>query len=158
MKITKIFQNILIILLIDILLINCIKIASNNKIDDKKVPKVPIINVHMEEPDRDPIEVKRIEEERRIERSRVREMEMLEEADKRAFQQIISVQNSQLARLADIANKTNQLLNSVASNMSKEIHKIQRNPPIFPKAMFKELDKTDLENGPIENSISNEII
>lgn len=82
---------------------------------DKNPEKVPIINVHMEEPDRDPVEVKRIEEERRIERNRIREMEMMEEMDKRTFQQIIALQNSQLAKLANIADKTTKLLNTVTT-------------------------------------------
>lgn len=95
---------------------SCIKLSkfmNSETIDNKddKPEKIPIINVHMEEPDRDPIEVKRIEEERRIERSRIREMEIMEELDKRTFQQIISMQNSQLNKLSSIADKTSQILN-----------------------------------------------
>ncbi len=86
---------------------------NNLQADDKdKTPdKVPIINVHMEEADRDPLEIKRIEEERRIERNRIREMETMEEMDKRTFQQIISMQNSQIAKLSVIADKSTQVLN-----------------------------------------------
>ena len=65
----------------------------------------------MEEADRDPLEVKRIEEERRIERNRIREMETMEEMDKRTFQQIIAMQNSQIAKLSAIADKSTQVLN-----------------------------------------------
>jgi hypothetical protein len=86
---------------------------NNVQADDKdKTPdKVPIINVHMEEADRDPLEVKRIEEERRIERNRIREMETMEEMDKRTFQQIIAMQNSQIAKLSAIADQSTQVLN-----------------------------------------------
>jgi hypothetical protein len=87
---------------------------------DKKPEKVPIINVHMEEPDRDPVEVKRIEEERRIERNRIRQMETMEELDKRTFQQIISIQNSQLEKLTSIADKTSEILNRLSTKSAPE--------------------------------------
>jgi hypothetical protein len=80
----------------------------------KDSDKIPIINVHMEEPDRDPIEVKRYEEERRIERNRIRDLEAREEMDKRAFQQIISLQTSQLAKLTNIAESTSNILSQLA--------------------------------------------
>ena len=82
-----------------------------NLVLNKGNGNIPIINVHMEEPDRDPIEIKRYEEERRVERQRLRDLERKEEEDKRAFQQIISLQNNQLAKLTDIASSTSTLLN-----------------------------------------------
>jgi hypothetical protein len=100
---------------------------------DSPPEKVPIINVHMEEPDRDPLEVKRIEEERRIERNRIRDMETLEEMDKRSFQQIISMQNNQIAKLTTIADNTNKIL----TNLMKKNQ---------PKMFFKQKNK---QNGPI---------
>ena len=78
--------------------------------------KIPIINVHMEEPDRDPIEVKRYEEERRIERNRIRDLEAREEMDKRAFQQIIAIQTGQLAKLTNIAEATSNILGQLAAS------------------------------------------
>ncbi len=77
--------------------------------------KIPILNVHMEEPDRDPIEVKRYEEERRIERNRIRDLEAREEIDKRAFQQVISLQTGQLAKLTNIAESTSNILKQLAA-------------------------------------------
>jgi hypothetical protein len=118
---------------------------NNLQADDKdKTPdKVPIINVHMEEADRDPLEVKRIEEERRIERNRIREMETMEEMDKRTFQQIIAMQNSQIAKLSVIADKSTEVLNRL---MSKGEDK--------PMMSFKQRDTSydstfDEGNGPL---------
>ena len=101
--------------------ISCVKLGhfleNNSSVgdDDKKPEKVPIINVYMEEPDRDPLEVRRIEDERRVERSRIREMETMEEMDKRTFQQIIAFQNSQLAKLNSISNKSTELLGKLSN-------------------------------------------
>jgi hypothetical protein len=120
---------------------------------DKKPEKVPIINVHMEEPDRDPLEVKRIEEERRIERNRIRQMETMEELDKRTFQQIISMQNSQLAKLTTIADKTSEILNRLSTKSAPQGGVPPPSPP--QKMSFKQkgtystiFDK--LSNGPIK--------
>ena len=93
---------------------NCLKIKNTLKQEGgKNAPKVPIINVHMEEPDRDPLEVKRIEQERRIERNRLTDLEMMEEQDKRSFQQIISVQNNQIEMLSRLEDKTGEILDSL---------------------------------------------
>jgi len=89
--------------------------------------KIPIINVHMEEPDRDPIEVKRYEEERRIERNRIRDLEAREEMDKRAFQQIISLQTSQLAKLTNIAESTSNILKELASASTSQVNTMSVN-------------------------------
>jgi hypothetical protein len=93
---------------------NCLKIKNTLMQEGgKNAPKVPIINVHMEEPDRDPLEVKRIEQERRIERNRLTDLEMMEEQDKRSFQQIISVQNNQIEMLSRLEDKTGEILDSL---------------------------------------------
>lgn len=120
---------------------------------DANPDKVPIINVHMEEPDRDPIEVKRIEEERRVERNRVRDMEMMEEMDKRSFQQIISMQNSQLAKLTKIADNTTNILNKIMEKKSESTN--GRNSLFMAKSAFKQIPlKTYTtifeQNGPIK--------
>lgn len=133
MKFNKISKLIIVIFYTLILKSN----SSNsflNKADDKDKPpeKVPIINVHMEEPDRDPLEVKRIEEERRIERNRIRDMETLEEMDKRSFQQIISMQNNQIAKLTTIADDTNKILtNLMKKNEPRMFFKQKNNKPKF---------------------------
>jgi len=96
--------------------IDCLKTKSFTRQEGgQNAPKVPIINVHMEEPDRDPLEVKRVEQERRIERNRIRDMEMMEEQDKRMFQQIISVQNNQIEKLSKIEDNTSQILERLMS-------------------------------------------
>ncbi len=117
-----------------------LKEKSNTGADDKdKTPdKVPIINVHMEEADRDPIEVKRIEEERRIERNRIREMETLEEMDKRTFQKIIAMQNSQLAKLTTIADKSSQILTRLTNKGQSS-----------PSMSFKQRERNNRHNGPL---------
>lgn len=118
MKFLTIITHIIILTLLSSLIFSLQSENSNEnflRIDekDKNPEKVPIINVHMEEPDRDPIEVKRIEEERRIERNRIREMEIMEEMDKRSFQQIIALQNSQLGKLSSLEDKASKILNTL---------------------------------------------
>ena len=108
------------ILIISIFLItetNCSRNKSRfrQKEGGKNAPKVPIINVHMEEPDRDPLEVKRIEQERRVERNRIRDMELMEEQDKRSFQQIISVMNSQIEKLSKLEDHTSEILEKLTN-------------------------------------------
>ncbi len=121
-----------------------LKEKSNTGADDKdKTPdKVPIINVHMEEADRDPIEVKRIEEERRIERNRIREMETLEEMDKRTFQKIIAMQNSQLAKLTTIADKSSQILTRLTNKGQTSLDS--------PSMSFKQRERNNRHNGPLD--------
>ena len=124
MKIKFEKNKLLILIIMGIIIQNiyCVKFRhflennSSFKDDEKKAQKVPIINVYMEEPDRDPLEVRRIEDERRVEKSRIREVEMMEEMDKRTFQQIIAVQNSQLAKLSAISNKSNQILKKLSNS------------------------------------------
>jgi hypothetical protein len=144
-----------IILCISIILVNSLKlrnsISTQEDDKDKNPEKVPIINVHMEEPDRDPIEVKRIEEERRIERNRIREMEIMEELDKRQFQQIIALQNSQLGKLTKIADKTSQLLNKITTKDSSSGGGTP--PPSFKqKDTYTTVFDDMVNNGPINLS------
>jgi hypothetical protein len=116
----KSLQNFAIFLLISMIFLfayaECVKIKNSLRQEGgQNAPKVPIINVHMEEPDRDPLEVKRVEQERRIERNRLRDLEMMEEQDKRSFQQIISVQNSQIEMLSKLEDKTSEILDALVS-------------------------------------------
>jgi Cu2+-containing amine oxidase len=127
------------------------KMKDDDSSDDERVP---IINVHMEEPDRDPLEVKRIEEERRFERNRIRDMELMEEQDKRSFQQIIELQNSQIAKLSQIADRTGEILNSLTGN--KEAHNNQLDQ-VF-KGMSKDNDENrKYEEEQMKRSESNDI-
>ena len=115
----------------------------------KDSSKIPIINVHMEEPDRDPIEVKRYEEERRMERQRIRDLELKEEEDKRVFQQIISLQTYQLARLTDIAASTsNILINMMNSKKNTMPRFLQRNERHY----LKSQNYTKVMNGPLNTN------
>ncbi len=110
--ITRIFKFILILTIFLNSNTECIKNKKSalRQEGGQNAPKVPIINVHMEEPDRDPMEVKRIEQERRIERNRIRDMELMEEQDKRMFQQIISVQNNQIEKLSKLEDHSSEIL------------------------------------------------
>lgn len=152
MKPKKVIKLICLILLYSSSLILCMKLQVDD--DDKKEKKVPIINVHMEEPDRDPIEVKRIEEERRIERERIRDLEQMEEMDKRNFQQIISLQNNQVSKLSKIAETTTKLLdklmkiNDRVQNIQPRFIESQNENKNSPKLRYTQ-SLNNHRNGPI---------
>jgi hypothetical protein len=81
--------------------------------DDEKYRKIPLINIHMIEPKRDPIEVRRIEDERRVERDRKREVNHIQELDQKSFDNMIAVQNSQNKYLEKLDKNMEDLLNYV---------------------------------------------
>ena len=117
------------------ILMNCLR--TNLRVDpenDGKPDEVPIFNVKIEEPDLDPIQVKRIEEERRIERNRLRDVEILEELDKNNFQRVIGKQNKVIEKLTKIADAHTRILNRI----------LERPPPErFPN--LSNIDKINLD-------------
>ena len=142
------FVNYTLLLLINLVLgIRCQKSGGGDQGKDSS--KIPIINVHMEEPDRDPIEVKRYEEERRIERQRIRDLELKEEEDKRVFQQIISLQTNQLARLTDIAASTSNILNNLMNKKEKFPRFLQKTTE---RHYLKSKDYQKVMNGPLNSN------
>jgi hypothetical protein len=153
----KIIRN-FIFLILSLLLHSLIETLTMKKKKDSANPPeiVPIINVHMEEPDRDPIEVKRIEEERKIEKNRIRDMEFMEETDKKIFQKIIAVQSSQLSRLEEISSNTDQLLKDITGGLGDAKERDSYKPPTMISA-FKQIEpqtkangkRTEQHNGPI---------
>ena len=114
----------------------------------KDSSQIPIINVHMEEPDRDPIEVKRYEEERRMERERMRDLEFKEEEDKRVFQQIISLQTNQLERLTDIASSTSKMLNNMMINNKKDMPRFLQKKS---RSYLKSIKYNKIMDGPLRS-------
>jgi hypothetical protein len=109
---------------------------TNNKIKSKS-----ILNVQVDQPDREPLEIKRIDEEKRMERERVRDLEIIEEADKKNFQKIINEQNKLLNKLSSIADKTTKMIEEVMKNPLAKLRKCDKRPKSY---SFK-----SLPNGPI---------
>ena len=87
---------------------------------DRAPDEVPKINIHMEEPDLDPLDVKTAEEERRVERIRFRDMELMLEEDKEYFQKIVTLQNAQIEELTEVSDTITKLLNKLIVPMSQK--------------------------------------
>ena len=92
--------------------------SSLQKEHDADETTIPIINVHMEEPDRDPLEVKRFEDERHLEKLRIKDLEEQENSDARIIQQILANQNTNLGTLIQLEHSSANLLKKVSSNFS----------------------------------------
>ena len=87
-----------------ILLLQCMKM--NNRIDpnaEKKPQSIPLYNIHVEEPNREVIERRRIEWEKTIERERLFLYERGIEEDKKKLITIIENQNNIIELLSEIA-------------------------------------------------------
>ena len=131
------------------LLLICMKFSFNLNLrgdddDDEKYRKIPLVNIHMIEPKRDPIEIRRIEDERRVERNRRREVDHMEEMDQKSFDNMIAVQNSQDKYLNKLEKNVQDLLNYV---MKKNEQAAQLSVP--PDA--KEEDKLVAEGYNVES-------
>mmetsp|Transcript_9018 Transcript_9018/g.9365 ORF Transcript_9018/g.9365 Transcript_9018/m.9365 type:complete len:139 (+) Transcript_9018:2-418(+) len=74
---------------------------------------IPILNVKVEEPDREPSSLKLYNRERQLERNRLRDLESSLSSQKRRFQQVIIMQNLQIAALSNIAQANLKMLNSI---------------------------------------------
>lgn len=98
------------ILVIAFNIITSLKIKKESKEDETKIP---IINVHLEEPDRDPLEVKRFEDERHLEKMRIQDLDAQEKNDARIYQQILANQNTNLGTLLALEHSTASLLKRV---------------------------------------------
>lgn len=96
-------------------LLNLNNKANLNKEKDADETTIPIINVHLEEADRDPLEVKRFEDERHLEKIRVKSLEEEENQDARIFQQILSNQNTNLGTLMQLEHSSANLLKKISS-------------------------------------------
>jgi hypothetical protein len=138
------FNIIKILLLLNITLILALRIDDYNK--NKKDKKPVIVNVQMEQPDREPLEVKRIEEERRIERDRIRDLEEIEEADKRSIQKVLNSQNKLLEKLSSIAEKTTKIIDHALKFPLASLRSCNEKKKI--DFSFKQT-RSFLKNGPI---------
>lgn len=78
-----------------------------------KETEIPFINVHMEEADRDPLEAKKFEDERHLEKQRIKDIQQMELADSKVFQQILASQNANLGTLTALEHNSSQLLDKV---------------------------------------------
>lgn len=91
-----------------------------NKIEpdvDSKNPKViPLLNVHIEEPNLDSLQMKRIEEEKRIERDKITSLEHNLEEDRNNFLRVIEKQNELIAKLNNIVEITHKSLEVLMKN------------------------------------------
>lgn len=69
--------------------------------------RAPIVNIHMEDYDSDPVNFKRFDGERKSYLLRVNEMHERYENDKKALMDVIALQQSKIAHLTDIAEYIN---------------------------------------------------
>jgi hypothetical protein len=90
-------------------IISSIKLKGDDE-DDKQMRKLPLINVMMDQPLRDPNDVKEIELMRRIEKDRRREIDQMQQIDRRNFDVMLGVQRTQQSKLDDILGKYNTML------------------------------------------------
>lgn len=88
------------------------KLNNKNKLPDEAKSQ-PTLNVKVEESDRETSVIKRYNGERKIERDRLRDLEARLQATKRRFQQIIIMQNLQIAALSNIAQANVKMLNKI---------------------------------------------
>lgn len=95
-------------------------LSMKNKVEpniDLKNPKImPLLNVHIEEPNRDSLQMKRIEEEKRIEREKITSLEMNLEEDKNNFLSVIEKQNALINKLNNIVEITHKSLELLMKN------------------------------------------
>jgi hypothetical protein len=70
----------------------------------------PIINIHMEDHDSDPINFRRFDGERKNYSIKVKELNAQYDNEKKALRQVITFQQSKIANLMEIAESTNLLL------------------------------------------------
>lgn len=80
----------------------------------KETKSVPVLNVKIEESDREPAILKRYTGERRMERDRLRDLEHQLESQKQHFQEIILLQNTQLEYLTKIAQQNMKIITSLS--------------------------------------------
>lgn len=89
---------------------NSIQILNTNNALPEGVKKIPVLNVKVEESDRETSVIKRYTSERRLERDRLRDLESGISNFKRRIQQVIKLQNLQLASLSNIAQANLKML------------------------------------------------
>jgi hypothetical protein len=91
---------------------NSNKLNSSEKLPDEAKSQ-PTLNVKVEESDRETSVIKRYNGERKMERDRLRDLEARLQSTKRRFQQIIIMQNLQIAALSNIAQANVKMLNKI---------------------------------------------
>lgn len=79
----------------------------------KDTKGIPILNVKVEEPDRETSTLKLYNGERKMERDRLRDLEARLVAQRRRFSQVIIMQNLQIAALNNIAQANLKMLNHI---------------------------------------------
>jgi hypothetical protein len=87
------------------------RIDENNSTNEEK--KVPIINVYSELADRDPLDLKRDNDEKLLEDDRIRKLKEAELSDKVMFKGIIAKQKEIQAKLISIEEESNKILNKL---------------------------------------------
>jgi hypothetical protein len=75
--------------------------------------KVPIINLYSELADRDPLDLKRENDEKLLEGDRIRKLKETELSDKEIFKGIIEKQKEIQAKLISIEEESNKILNKL---------------------------------------------
>ena len=106
-------SNCMIKLLLSFYLIHICSVVTSIQ-QSKKDDIEPIINIYMEEPERNPVEVKRLEDDRRVERTRIRESEFLQETDYNNFKKLESLQDELLEKAKIIEETATDLFHKSA--------------------------------------------
>jgi hypothetical protein len=92
---------------------------NNNNSPSNDVEKlVPIIHVFSEDPDRDPLDLKRNYEEKIVEKERNKNIAELEKSDKFIFQNLLVQQNELQEKLNSLSNNSKSILNDLVNNPS----------------------------------------
>jgi hypothetical protein len=101
------------------IMINCANLRGNG-VDPNDVP---IVHIHMDDHDGDPLNFHRFDKDRRDAQSRLSQLELTYNGDKRALMDLISHQTAKVAELTNIAESTNRLLKSlIMKNVDKIIN------------------------------------
>ena len=93
----------------------------------KDVESIPVLNVKLEEPDRETSVLKVYNGERKMERDRLRDLETKFLAQKRRFSNIIMMQNLQIAALSNIATANLKMLNKMSHKKDEKESKLESN-------------------------------
>jgi hypothetical protein len=127
MKFHNFIKYVGMILFVNLLSFHCIKLKLKNKKDyddeDKKMANsngIPTIHIHVEDHDRDPVNFKRFDGERKTYSERIRELEVKYNNEKRALMQVLSFQVSKLSQLSELSASTFNLLTMLAEEKRQQ--------------------------------------
>jgi len=77
----------------------------------------PVINIHMEDHDSDPINFKRFDAERRSYSTKIQDLEKKYASEKKTLTDLIALQSGKIAQLSEIADSTNKVMEFLIKNV-----------------------------------------